>query len=278
MAGGFLDSLMSSLGGEPEGPDPNRLEGLLQFARERLGQPDSHSELIHHVERMRSRIQETLRDRQGNYDGRRHALHADVSACIERNLQACRDIDSALEEFAASGLAQSLDDYERAYREFFESSDRLTELARSTHPLCPACGSSGPEMLCPACSVDRLIPDSDFAEEDFDQAVVNEEFMDVFRAYQAAIEGRGTLDDLSQSLQPLEFSLLEAQALVEQALSENPDDPDQKTLLAAVTNALEGVQRMHEVEKNRQARELNQGWVQVFRGAKAFNQVLPGLS
>ncbi|MBT9582691.1 hypothetical protein IV102_05040 [bacterium] len=275
MAGGFLES---SLAREPEGPDPNRLEGLLQFCRDRMDQPDSNSELIHHVGQMRSRIQETLRDRQGYYDGRRNALHADVSACIERNLQACRDIDAALEDFVTTGSAQALDDYERAFRTFFESSDQLTELARSSNPLCPACGSSGPEKLCPACSVDRLIPDSDFAEEDFDQAVVNEEFMDVFRAYQAAIEGRGTLDDLSQSLQPLEFSLLETQALVEQALSENPDDSDQQTLLTAVTNALEGVQRMHEVEKNRQARELNQGWVQVFRGAKAFHQVLPGLS
>jgi hypothetical protein len=262
---------------EPEGPDPNRLEGLLQFARERLDQPEFQVVVLGHVERMRSRIQETLRHRQANYEERRHALHADVRACIEHNLHSCLDIDSALEEFTQTMSASSLSRYERACRDFFESSDRLSELARSPHPLCPACGSSGPELLCPGCSVDRLIPDPDVADQDLEQALVNEEFMDVFRAYQAAIEGRGTLEDLSQSLQPLEFSLLEAQALVEQSLSENPEDRDQQLLLSAVNNALEGVQRMHQVEKNRQARELNQGWALVFRGAKALHEVLPGL-
>ena len=277
VAGGYLDSLMSSFGGASEGPDPQRLDGLLQFARERLDQPDAQTELHRHVERMRNRIQETLRDRQGNYDGRRNALHADVSACIERNLSACRDIDASLQAFGETGTSESLDMYERAIGEFFESSDRLTELARSSQPLCPACGSSGPETICPACSVDRLIPDPDFADEDFDQAVVNEEFMAVFQSYQAVVEGRGTLADLSQNLQPLEFSLLEAQALVEQAVEDNPDDSDQQTLLQAITHALEGVQRMHEVEQNRLTRELNQGWVLVFRGAKAVNELLPRL-
>ena len=33
MAGGFLDNLVTSLGGSKDGPDPNRLEGLLECAR-----------------------------------------------------------------------------------------------------------------------------------------------------------------------------------------------------------------------------------------------------
>lgn len=277
MAGGFLDSLMSSFGGVSEGPDPTRLEGLLQYARERKDNPEEREELMGHVDRMRARIRETLRDRQGNYDGRRGALHADVSACIERNLAACRDIDAALAEFMESTSAESLENYERSVREFFETSDLLAQMARSDQPLCPACGSSGPESTCPACQVDRLLPDPEFAEEDFDQAIVNEEFMAVFRSYQAVVEGRGTLADLSDNLQPLEFSLMEAQALVEQALADEPDDPDRQTLLTAVSNALEGVHRMHAVQQNRLTRELHQGWVQVFRGAKALTEILPRL-
>lgn len=277
MAGGFLDSLMSSFGGVSEGPDPTRLEGLLQYARERLDQPEAGDELMGHVNQMRARIQATLRDRQSSYDGRRSALHADVCASIERNLAACQAVDAALGEFLEQPSAQVLEQYERSVREFFETSDVLTRMAHSEQPLCPACGSSGPEPGCPACQVDRLIPDSEFAEEDFEQAVVNEEFMAVFRAYQAVVEGRGRLAELIDYLQPLEFSLMEAQALVEQSLADEPDDPDRQTLLNAVNNALEGVHRMHAVEQNRLTRELHQGWLAVFRGAKALSEILPRL-
>lgn len=277
VAGGYLESLMSSFGGSVEGPDPGRLEGLLELARQRLDQADAQAEVREHMERMRVRIQETLRDRQGNYDGRRSALHADVSACIERNLSACRDIDSALSDYLEAASAEVLDRLQRGIQEFFESSDQLSTLARSAQPLCPGCGSQGPESICPACSVDRLIPDPDFAEEDFEQTLVNEEFMAVFQAYQGVVEGRSPLADLVNALQPLEFSLLEAQALVEQAVADDPDNAEHSSLLNSINQALEGVQRMHSVEQNRLTRELNQGWVQIFRGAKALNQLLPGL-
>jgi len=268
---------MSSFGGSLEGPDPGRLEGLVEFARQRLDQADARAEVREHMERMRVRIQETLRDRQGNYDGRRSALHADVSACIERNLSACRDIDSALSDYLEAASAEVLERLQRGIQEFFESSDQLSTLARSAQPLCPGCGSQGPESICPACSVDRLIPDPDFAEEDFEQTLVNEEFMAVFQAYQGVVEGRSPLADLVNALQPLEFSLLEAQALVEQAVADDPGNAEHSSLLNSINQALEGVQRMHSVEQNRLTRELNQGWVQIFRGAKALNQLLPGL-
>jgi len=52
LAANYLDSLISSLGGESEGPDPSRLEGLVQLLR------DEASDLEEPLQRVMSRIQE----------------------------------------------------------------------------------------------------------------------------------------------------------------------------------------------------------------------------
>lgn len=277
MAGGYLDNLISSFGGTSEGPDPTRLEGLLQLARTGLETHDP--DLLDHVERMRGRIRAAESDRQNAFEGMRDRFVPAVTTLIQRNLEACRQIDASLGAFAEAygtpQAAEHLSAYEQAAGEFLESSDRLAAMSRSSEPLCPRCGSSGPEATCQVCQLERLTPDPDFADEEFEQAEVNQDFQAVYQAYTAVIEGRDGLAQLTNALQGLEFTLLEAQALAEQSVEEHPHDPQRQELLQAVTSALEGVQRMHSVDQNRSTRELNQGWAQVFRGAATMSRLLP---
>lgn len=285
MAGGYLDNLINSFGGMHEGPDPGRLEGLGELARQRLAEMDPEpEELLGHVSRMRNRLREMYRDRQGNFESRRSQLSDELAGLIQSNLDHCASLEGSLEAFALAyeqqekeAAQEALAEYDQSVVNFFQSCDQLAQLARSEEPLCPRCGSVGPEALCPSCQVDRLSPDPNFADEEFEQTQVNEEFAAVFQAYSAILEGRGTLEQLSQALQPLEFTLLEAQALVEQSLDEHPEEAALQELLDSINSGLEGVQRMHGVEQNRSTRELNQGWSQVFRSAAILSRALPAL-
>ena len=268
MATGYLNNLLSAFGAPAEGPDLSRLEGLLECLRSGELDPE---ELSGHLLRMQSRIQETHRDRQGSYAERRHLLSPEVSALIERNLGACQDLDESLGVLAVEPNEEVLGVYERATREFLESSDQLLELAASSHPVCPRCGSRGDENLCSTCQLDRLIPDPDVADMEYSRAVVGEEFLAVYQAYAQVVEGEASLEPLLQALQSLELSLLEAQALAEQAAE---DSPPHEALLVIINEAVEGVNRMHAVQENRLTRELHQGWGLVFRAAVVVQQLL----
>ncbi len=273
MASGYLDNLISTFGGAPEGPDPSRLEGLLEMARAEVEQPSD--ELLGHIQRMKDRVHAAGQERQGHLDARPGELDPHVFSLIEANIEACRTLERSLDGFHADPGAVILEQLEQDARAFLESCDRLSELAHSSQPICPGCGSSGPEPSCPHCEVDRLIPDPEGAERDFEQVQVNEEFMAVFNAYTRVINGQGGLAELMQALQPLEFSLLEAQALLQQAVEQAPEDASLPPLLRTVDTALDGVNRMHAVNENRSTRELNEGWSQVLGGAAGLQKLIP---
>ena len=161
--------------------------------------------------------------------------------------------------------------FERAANEFLETGDQLAGLAASGVPLCPRCGSQGAENLCPDCGLDRLIPDPDVGHMEFNRAIVGEEFLAVYHAYAQVVEGEAGLEPLMMALQSLEFSLLEAQALAEQAAE---DSPPHERLLQVINEAVDGVNRLHAVQENRLTKELHQGWIQVFNAAAVVPQLL----
>lgn len=269
MASAYLSSLMSAFGGTPEGPDPSRLEGLGEYLQQHLA--DRPPELDDHVGRMRSRIQEAWRDREGHLNSKRDSLNPALVELIQSHLSACEHIDQSL---ADMGQAEdALSRYQQAVRAFFETSQAITALANSSQPICTRCASQGDEPQCPSCQAERLIPDPDAVEEEFLQAEVNDEYAGVFRAYSAVISGRGSLADLVQGLQALELTLLEAQALAEQGLDEHPDDPRREELLQWVHLSLDGLEQMHGVEQSRSTRELHQGWANLLRGAERMQQL-----
>lgn len=268
MASGYLNNLLSAFGAPAEGPDPSRLEGLLECLRAGEMDPD---ELTGHLLRMQSRIQESYRDRQNAFAERGDRLGVELSALIERNLGACQVLDETLGKLADSADQETIATFERAIGEFLESADRLAEFSSSPVPLCPRCGSKGDTLICDACALDRLIPDPDVHDMEYNRAHVGEEFLAVYQAYAAVVEGEGGLDHLIGALQGLELSLLEAQALAEQAAE---DSPPHQELLNIINLAIEGVNRMHEVQENRLTRELHQGWNQIFGAALVVHQLL----
>lgn len=253
MAAGFLDNLLTSLGGSREGPDPSRLEGLLECARS--GMPDQ--ELRSRAQRLRARLQRALSEREASLGPVRENLDTGLIELMERNLAACRRLIELLSDLRPAHFEA----YAEATRDFLETSQTLSQWKA---PLCPRCGSSGSlPQICPSCGLERLIPDLEPADTEFEQGVVGAEVAVVHRRYSQVLGGDGSLADLLQALQDLEFSLLEAQAVAE--------DPD---LLAELNRALAAVGRMHAVEDNREMRELNQGWAQLFRSAVAIEKLL----
>lgn len=278
MAGGYLDSLVSSWGGVPnDGPDPSRLEGLLELARQRQQEGDL-GDLHSHMQRMRDRIDSAGRDRSAALESRRSQLHPALVELLERNIASTTSIVDSLNDFMQGNEPdEALNRFEAGSQEFLTSSRELAELATGSEPLCPRCGSRGPEPLCAECQLDRLVADSSHADEEVLHAEVNEEVQAVYQAYVDVVEGRAALAPLSLALQNLEFSLLEAQALIEPAVEEDPDNEGRKMLFEAVNQALAGLQRMHAVEQNRQTRELHLGWRQLFEGSATLTMLLPGL-
>lgn len=256
MAAGFLDNLVTSLGGTQEGPDPNRLEGLLECARSGMA-PD---ELQAKARSMRARLGRALSEREASLDPVRDQLHPSLHDVIERNLQSCQDLIELLADLTPAHY----DQYQVAAGEFLETSRRLAEWDT---PMCPGCGSAGSEPSCPDCKVARLIPDMDPAALDFEQGQVSLEVAAVHRAYSEVIAGTADLSSLVQTLQDVEFTFLEAQSVAEA-------DPDCEPLREQLASALEAIDRLLAVEQNRQARELNAGWAQLFRAAVAIHKLL----
>ncbi len=256
MAGSYLSNLISAFGEVTEGPDPNRLEGLLEILR---GADQDGESLAGHLQRMRNRIEEAARERQISFEERRHQLNSQLADLIESNVSACWAIEAALTELLQGITPEGIDKLASASESFLQSGRQISELATQT-PLCPACGA-GPEQAC-ECGLDRLIPDPDTQHWEYNQAPVSEEFFAVYEAYAAVVEGRAGLAPLMGALQSLEFSLLEAQALAEQAAE---DSPPHQQLLDVINEALDGVNRVHAVSDNRLTRELHEGWNQIFR-------------
>lgn len=281
----FLNNMLDALGGSAEGPDPTRLTGLMEYAGEFLesGRTDTY-ELTGYFEGMRGRIREAYHDRQAAFEGRRSQLSPSLVEMIERNLAACQGVEEQLTAFldsfaagAQDGCWAALEALEGASEEFRDSSEQLENLATAV-PVCPRCGSSGPESLCSACELDRLIPDPELQYQDPMQFPVPEEFMAVYVAYEAVLQGHGNLASLANALQPLEFSLLEAQALADQALEEDPEDESQQELVLALENTLAGLEKMNQVRENRRTSELNAGWLEVFKGSVLIGQLLARLA
>jgi len=264
-------------------PNPHLLSGLIDYARLTIQGQRPVSELKGYFEAMRERISAAYEDRQSSFEERREILSDSLIGLIERNLAACQAVEESLTGFLAAwpddkeGCETALTSLATASEQFRTSSEHMQTLATSV-PVCTRCGSTGPENLCPECDLDRLIPDPSLEDEEELEFPVPEEFLAVASAYGDVLDGDGNLADLANVMQPLEFSLLEAQALAEQSIEEHPDDESQQELLDAINSTLEGLERMAGVRENRQTKELNAGWKQVFKGSVLVGQALARMS
>lgn len=257
-------------------PNPQLLSGLIPYAEQVLA-GQRKDDLKGHMETMRERISEAYEERSASFDERKEYLHPNLVALIEKNLSACKSVEDALTGFLDEGTPANLKILATASEQFRATSEQMQVLATSV-AVCPRCGSNGPENLCPDCDLDRLIPDPSLEDEEEMEFPVPDEFLAVAAAYGEVLDGEGNLADLANQMQPLEFSLLEAQALAEQSLEENPDDEAQRELVEAINGTLEGLEQMTAVRDNRQTKELNAGWLKVFKGSVLVGQALARMS
>lgn len=282
MADAYLKNLASAFGEQFEGPDPTRLDGLHEFVEQALhGEGASLTDAAGYVARMRDQIGEALQERQAAFASRQHELAPQIAAPIERNVASLQAIHDALSELLpaldtenAVACREQLDALQHGTLELKTSSDVLSGLARSDAPLCPRCGSAGPEDVCPACDLDRLVPDPDTHEEEFEQAVVSAEVRTVFQAYSAVLDGKGRLGTLLAALQPLEASLAHTRATARQAALDFPEENFHRELLYLLKEALGGIERIKAVPDNLLTSELNAGWSAVFRSAVSLHEIL----
>lgn len=282
MADAYLKNLASAFGEQFDGPDPTRLGGLYEYVEQALnGEAGSVGEASGYVARMREQIAEAVHEREAAFATRQHELSAQISAPIQRNIGALQALEETL-----SGLQQSLDmqNSDEAYAqlqsllecttELKTSSDILAGLARSDAPLCPRCGSAGPEDVCPQCDLDRLVPDAETSEDDFEQTVVSHEVRNVYQAYAAVVDGKARLSTLFATLEPLEASLTHTRATARQAAIDDPKENFHRELLYLLKEALGGIERMRGVQDNLLTSELHAGWADLFRAAVSLHEIL----
>jgi hypothetical protein len=282
MADAYLKNLASAFGEQFEGPDPTRLGGLYEYVEQALnGEAGDVQEASAYVARMREQISQAAREREAAFESRAEELSSQISAPIQRNLQALRSLEATLGELQQSLDMQNtdeayghLDALLEASTELKTSSDIIGGLARSDAPLCPRCGSAGPEDVCPECQLDRLIPDADASEEDFEQTVVSNEVRNVFQAYSAVVDGKAPLAALLATLEPLEASLSHTRSTARQAAMDDPGENFHRELLYLLKEALGGIERIRGVQDNLLTSELHAGWADLFRAAVSLHEIL----
>lgn len=297
MSNGIAGNLMSAWGVEDDGHDPSKLPGLLALAEEWLEEEDNDpQDIVHHFESMKNRIVGAHVEREQALRSRSTQLDAAFIELVSKNLTDFEAVESCLERFIEGANTanrdlcwEGLGELEGASEELKESGEAIASFVHSGSPVCTRCASTGPELICPKCKVDRLALDPAPPYTERNEADVSSEVLDVFRAYNKVLNGEGTLANLINELQGLEFSLLEAQALAEQGLAsvEDQDSATEKEreslakayslLLQNVNSSLEGVEKIHGVVKNRSTTELNQGWRIIFENAVQMRVLLQNI-
>lgn len=259
------------------GPDPTRITGLMELSELWLDQGEGDKyELMGHYEALASRLMDGHDRRREELEQKRPELDPSVVALLERNLAAFKQAGEALDLFqeAASednkeGCWKALEAMEEAAEELRTVSGSITTHSTQT-AICSKCGSAGDEPLCPRCNIDRLIPDPDFFDrEGFEQGEVSEDFVKASEAYHQVLAGELTVKGLMSALRPLEFALMEAEALAQASEHETSE-----AVQAAAGQSIAGLKRMRKVTKSRDLKDLNNGWVEVLRGGIKLKKLI----
>lgn len=272
MADKVLGSLQNAWGVDPSGPDPTRLPGLLELGESWLTNEENNpADLLPHFEAMKNNIvgshmEQTQSLEVGEFDPLFVAL-------VEKKLEEMEAVEAALEGFieaSSDGEAErdlcfeALGELEEATESFKEASDAVNEFLGNSPPVCMACKSIGPEALCPKCGGERLILDPNPADMDEETHRTGDEAKDVYECYYQVMGGKSSMKELSNHLQSLEFTYLEAEAIAEQTISsEDTSEQEKKAnteLLESIRLILAGVTEMHGVTQSRKAAELASGW------------------
>ena len=290
MADGIVGSLKDAWGVEDDGPDPSKLPGLMELAESWLEEEGNDpSEIAHHFETMRNRVVEAHVHRSQAISSGDVTYDPKFVTMVEKNLADMVSVEKALEHFIESSnegdkeeCFEALGELEQSIDAMRESGDAIEAFLKDSPPVCMGCGSIGDEHVCPACGAERLILDPSARSEDERRIQVSDEVLDVYNAYTEVLAGKASMNDLVNSLQSLEFTYLESEAIGEQTLTNKvATDRIKKTaneLIAEIRGTLDGIEKMHGVTKTRKIAELTAGWEAILKHTVKSQELLHKLN
>lgn len=211
---------------------------------------------------------------------------------ITRMMEAYRAISDALEELPEFAMEDNMKDFKDNLEVFEEereavlvAQEQLNAQLSGGLALCPKCGSSGEEVVCPTCQLTRLYPDPGaLADTGSEAEQVQGIYGKVYRAYRRVLSGERSLSVLWNALEllhehldelvdtrkelsrKLEAGILSGTRLAEAQLVESvlkETEPD-------VLLAMQGAERMREAEESRRGLDLSRGWEDIYQAAQAI--------
>jgi hypothetical protein len=263
-------------------PDPTRLPGLIELARQRL---DGGPSLDRHLTGMLSRVACARAAREQDFQTCRDRYDVELVELIEDNLEAYRGLERSLQNALdacaqnnPTALAQAIDRLEDSAQALQTSSEELTDLHACGALICPHCGMPGKERQCPTCGIDCFYPDPDGAADAGMKLRLPASYALIFELYAKVLAGEAILEELLDALDPLEQALLSAEDMIEQVVADQPDDLRAETIEDVLDDCLEGIAQMRAAEETRQTRDLNEGWAALATGSVELYRLLPNLA
>lgn len=289
MSDGILGNLKDAWGVEDDGPNPETLSGLLEMSEQWLEEGKDLSELLHHFETMKNRVVGHHMDRSQALKSGNVEYDPQFVALVEKSLVDMETVETCLDQFveAVTGgvkddCYEALGELEQGVEAVKESGAAIDRFLDNSPPVCMSCSSIGPEPICTKCGGERLILDPRPAQEEERKHQVTEEVSAVYQSYRELLTGKGTMANLVNNLQSLEFTYLEVEAICEQTMSSDvATDRIQNTgklLIGAIQGTLMGIQMMHGVQKTRSSQQLNAGWSKILENSVRSQELLHKLN
>jgi hypothetical protein len=264
------------------GPDPTRLQGLIELARQRL---DGGPSLGRHLNVMLSRVGAARAAREQDYQTCRDRYDVELVELIEDNLQAYRSVERSLlkaleacSQNSSTSLNHAIDQLEVSVLALQDSSNELTDLHACGALICPHCGMPGKDRQCPTCAIDCFYPDPDTNARAGGKLQLPASYGIIFEIYSKVLAGEAFLEELFDALDPVEKALLFAEDMIEQVLADQPEDLKASTIEDLLDDCLEGIAQMRAAEETRQASDLNEGWAALATGSVELYRLLPSLA
>jgi hypothetical protein len=290
MSDGIVGNLKDAWGVEDDGPDPNKLPGLLELSEDWLEEEGNDpAGIAHHFETMRNRVVGAHMERSQALKSGKVTFDSQFATLVQKNLADMELVEAALDQYIEGSSTgdreecwDALGALEEAVEAMKQSGDAIEAFLNSSPLVCMGCSSIGPEHICPRCGGERLHLDPSPRTEDERKVAVSDEVLAVYESYQAVLMGKGPMTELVTNLQSLEFTYLEAQAIGEQTLTNEAATDRIKsaagTMLEAITATLSGIERMHAVLENRATAELTAGWQMILDNSVEAQKQLNNLN
>ncbi len=281
----FYESFQGTLAGsDAEGPDPTRLFGLIEFARNRIEQGKPQDVGLH-IANLQRQVKAAHEARLRDYDELSEGYDEELLALLDENFEAYRRVEeslvAALEVFGTferQRMSAALDGLESAAESLQASTEELAELYSCGALICFHCGMPGKSLQCATCEIDCFYPDLTGTEVPSGKPRLPEAYHLIFEMYSGILSGQAGIEDLFEALDPVEEALLKAEDMVELVTKGQPDDQRAAIIAEVIDGCLEGIAQMRVVEETRRIQDLNEGWSDLVSSSLELNALLPDLN